>query len=229
MILNMVQCGVLSPASFFHIRSDFQRHIIACSSAATNNSSSSNTLVDQQDTTNSNSSRLSAAAELCSVREKREPAVWETEDEPPALVVNPGKSRPQRSRPTTTSRGCGGQGRPAGGQLLVFGGGSPLLLSPKRGGSGAGPAVRCLAATSGNNNVMRGLWGPPDDKEFANFIRHVTNRVHLLLFYNEFRQFYGSAEISVVVSGTVIFLYGSGSAYPYCCLADPDLPFSVSG
>jgi hypothetical protein len=178
MILNMVQCGVLSPASYFHIRSDFQRHIIA----VTNNSISSNiTPVDQQVTTNS--SRLSAA-ELCSVRDKREPAVWETEDEPPALVVNPGKSRPQRSRPTTTSRGCGGQGRPAGGQLLVFGGGSPLLLSPKRGGSGAGPAaaVRCLAAASGNNNVMRGLWGPPDDKEFANFIRHVTNRVHLRFF-----------------------------------------------
>jgi hypothetical protein len=195
MILNMVQCGVLSPASFFHIRSDFQRHIIACSSAVTN-SSSSNTLVHQQDTTNS--SRLSGDVELCSVRDKREPpAVWETEDEPPALVVNPGKSRPQRSRPTATNRGCGGQGRPAGGQLLVFGGGSPLLLSPKRGGSGAGPAaaVRCLAAASGNNNVMRGLWGPPDDKEFANFIRHVTNRVHFLWVM----QFYGSAEISVVV------------------------------
>jgi len=182
MILNMVQCGVLSPASFFHIRSDFQRHIIACSSAVTNSSSSSNsTPVDQQYTTNSsNSSRLSAA-ELCSVREKREPAVWETEDEPPALVVNPGKSRPQRSRPTATNRGCGGQGRPAGGQLLVFGGGSPLLLSPKRGSGSGSAAVRCLAAASGNNNVMRGLWGPPDDKEFANFIRHVTNRVHFSL------------------------------------------------
>ena len=169
MILNMVQCGVLSPASYFHIRSDFQRHIIA----VTNNSISSNiTPVDQQVTTNS--SRLSAA-ELCSVRDKREPAVWETEDEPPALVVNPGKSRPQRSRPNTTSRGCGGQ-------LLVFGGGSPLLLSPKRGSGSGSAAVRCLAAASGNNNVMRGLWGPPDDKEFANFIRHVTNRVHLRFF-----------------------------------------------
>jgi len=201
MLLNMVQCGILSQASFFHIWTTFQRHIIACSSAETVNGATvdqdtaTSAILDQETAVSSASvdrdtesiatpdqkSACSSTSRLSAVELTSEQTVCLSDDEPPALLVIPGK-KPHRSRPTTTSRGCGGQGRPAGVPLLVFGstgGGSQLLLSPKRGGGGGSgaPAVRCRSAAGGNNNVMRGLWGPPDDKEFANFIRHGHNRV----------------------------------------------------